>query len=90
MDLLSLLDKCVVLGDALESELVHQVDLVRLIQVLPHEGLDSQGERCAEKNQDISLVFRMARLNVWKLIFKFYLPVEENLPALGEEADNLV
>ena len=48
MDLLSLLNKCVVLGDALESELVHQVDLVRLIQVLPHEGLDSQGEGSAE------------------------------------------
>ena len=65
MDLLSLLDKCVVLGDALEGELVHQVDLVRLIQVLPHEGLDSQGERCTEKNQDISLVFRMARFRMF-------------------------
>ena len=49
MDLLSLLDKCVVLGDALQSELVHQVDLVRLLQVLPHEGLHSQGEGSAEK-----------------------------------------
>ena len=44
VDLLSFLDKCVVLGDALQGELVHQVDLVRLLQVLPHEGLHSQGE----------------------------------------------
>jgi len=47
VDLLSLLDKCVVLGDALQGQLVHQVDLVRLLQVLPHEGLDSQGEGSA-------------------------------------------
>ena len=47
VDLLSFLDKCVVLGDALQGELVHQVDLVRLLQVLPHEGLHSQGEGSA-------------------------------------------
>ena len=32
------------LGDPLQSELVHQVDLVRVSQVFPHEGLHGEGE----------------------------------------------
>ena len=47
MDLLSLLDKCVVLGDALQGELVHQVNLVGLLQMLLHEGLYSEREGSA-------------------------------------------
>lgn len=44
VDLLPLLHEGVVLRDALEGQLVHQVDLVRVSHVLPHEGLDGQGE----------------------------------------------
>ena len=44
VDLLPLLHEGVVLGDALEGELIHQVDLVGVAHVLPHEGLDGQGE----------------------------------------------
>ena len=84
MDLLSLLHKCVVLGDSLQRQLVHQVDLVgleeinyevscaiqnilrqivHLVEVLPHERLDGEGEGCA---------------------------VEEDLAAGGQEGDHLV
>ena len=63
VDLLPLLDKGVVLGDALQGQLVHQVDLVGLLEVLPHEALDGEGEGGA---------------------------VEEDLAALGQEADHLV
>jgi len=44
VDLLSLLDKCVVLSDSLQGQLVHQVDLVGLLEMLPHERLHSEGE----------------------------------------------
>ena len=44
MDLLPLLDEGVVLGDALEGELLHQVDLIGVAHVLPHEALHGQGE----------------------------------------------
>ena len=46
VDLLPLLHKGVVLGDALQCELVHQVDLVRVTEVLPHEMLHGQWEGC--------------------------------------------
>ena len=42
--LLALLDEGVVLGDALQSELLHQVDLVGLLHELVLEGLDLDGE----------------------------------------------
>ena len=44
VDFLALLHECVVLGDPLQRELVHQVNLVRVFQVLPHEGLHCEGE----------------------------------------------
>ena len=44
VNLLPLLDKCIVLGDPLQRQLVHQVDLVGLLQVLPHEALHGEGE----------------------------------------------
>ena len=44
VDLLPLLHEGVVLRDALEGQLVHQIDLVGVAHVLPHEGLDRQGE----------------------------------------------
>ena len=44
MDLLPLLDEGVVLGDALEGELLHEVDLVGVAHVLAHEALDGEGE----------------------------------------------
>ena len=54
VDLLPLLDKCVVLGDPLQSELVHQVDLVGLLQMLPHERLHSEWKGGAVE-EDLSL-----------------------------------
>lgn len=45
MDLLSLLHVGVILGDALEGELVHEVDLVRVAHVLLEELLHRLGER---------------------------------------------
>lgn len=44
MDLLLLLHKCIVLRDALEGQLVHEVDLVRVSHVLAHEGLYCERE----------------------------------------------
>ena len=44
VDLLPLLHEGIVLCDALEGQLVHQIDLVGVAHVLPHEGLDRQGE----------------------------------------------
>ena len=45
VDLLPLLNESIVLGDSLECELVHEVDLVRRAHVLLHEGFDRERER---------------------------------------------
>ena len=52
--LLPLLHECVVLRDTLQGEVVHEVDLVRVVDVLVLEGLDGDGERRGE-HEDLPL-----------------------------------
>ena len=59
VDLLPLLHEGVVLGDSLQGQFVHQVDLVRISHVLPHEGLDREGEGGRIK-EDLSGLWKMA------------------------------
>lgn len=54
MDLLLLLDEGVVLGDTLEREGVHEVDLVGVLEVAVGEGLDGDGEGGREE-EDLAL-----------------------------------
>ena len=44
MHLLPLLNEGVVLGDSFQRQLVHEIDLVGVLEVFPHEGLDGEGE----------------------------------------------
>ena len=53
--LLPLLNEGVVLGDSFQRQLVHQVDLVGVLEVLPHEGLNGEGESGGVE-QDLSAV----------------------------------
>ena len=52
---LALLHKGIELRDALESELVHEVDHVRLLQKLVLEGLHSHWKR-GRKEEDLTLL----------------------------------
>ena len=40
--LLTFLGECIVLGYTLQRQLIHQVNFVRVLQVLPHESLDRE------------------------------------------------
>lgn len=55
--LLPLLDERVVLGDTLQGELLHQVDLVWLAQMLFHEVLHAQWE-CRREQQNLALFWQ--------------------------------
>ena len=44
MNLLTLLHESVVLGDTLQGELVHQINLIWVPKMLPLEGLYGEGE----------------------------------------------
>jgi len=44
MNLLTLLHESVVLGDTLQGELVHQINLIWVPKMLPHEGLHGEGK----------------------------------------------
>ena len=50
VNLLLLLNECVVLSDTAEGQLVHQVDLVRVVHVLVHKLFDNDGESCTEEH----------------------------------------
>ena len=54
MDLLPLLDECIVLRDSLEGQLVHKVDDVLLLEKFVLEGLDGDWEGGREKH-DLAL-----------------------------------
>ena len=56
MDFLLLLDKCVVLCDSLEGELVHEVDAVGAGDELLAKALDGDGEGSAEQTDLVFLV----------------------------------
>ena len=55
MYLLPLLNEGVVLGDSFQRQLVHEVDLVGVLEVFPHEGLDGEGES-SRVEQDLPAV----------------------------------
>ena len=55
MDFLFLGDKCVVLGDALKRQLLHQIDLARALHVLLHEHLIKQKLTCSLKLKNKNL-----------------------------------
>lgn len=55
--LLALLHERVVLRDALQRQLLHQVDLVRIAQMLLHEVLHAQWE-CRGEQQDLALLWQ--------------------------------
>lgn len=44
MYFLLFLHEGIVLGDTTESQFVHQIYLMRIIQIAVHEGFDSHGE----------------------------------------------
>lgn len=54
MDLLLLLDVGIVLGNALERELLHEIDLVRVVHVLLDELIDRDGKR-GRVEQDLTI-----------------------------------
>ena len=56
MDFLALFNEGVILGDTAQSEFIHEVDFVRIIHVLVREGLDSDGECCAEQH-DLAVIW---------------------------------
>ena len=58
--LLPLLNKGVVLGDPFQRQLVHEVDLVGVLQVFPHERLHGEGESGGVE-QDLSAVKEISR-----------------------------
>lgn len=58
MNLLFLLDKGIVLRDTLQCQFVHQIDLVGVTHVLPHEGLNGQRE-CGRIQQNLSILWKM-------------------------------
>ncbi len=55
MDLLLFFDKCIILGNATKSELVHQVDFVGVIHVLIGEILNGDREGC-RKEHDLAIL----------------------------------
>jgi hypothetical protein len=95
VDFLALLHECVVLGDSLQRQLVHQVDLVRVSQVLPHECLNCEGKgsgveedlpawgQVADHPVDAELLIKVC-------LSLIQLPIQHPLEILAEKLVGLV
>jgi len=93
VDLLLFLHKGVVLGDTPESELFHQIDLMRSVQVFVAEVLDRKGEGGGEKKNlagflaEANQLFDDGLEVFGKELVSF---VEDNHVAVGEIGDVLL